>query len=888
MKTILLTSSLLIPLLAALGPLLRGRIKPQVQYALWLLVALRLLIPVNLGSSALSALAVLDRIEQPPVLERISQTPISIRSYDSTYREIAGEYRRRGADPDTLPAGDLANLEAQARALAEEVPLSELVVRWAKPLWLGGAAAMGAWFLAVNGLFRRRLRRSAVPVPTECPLPVYVSGGLTSPCLSGFFRPAVYVTPAALEDPTRLRHVLAHEETHYRHKDHWWAVLRCLCLCLYWFNPLVWWAASLSRRDCELACDAGAIRHLGEGERFAYGRTLVDMIAAGRTTLLQTATTMTGGKRRVHQRVTLIARRPRTAAAAAAALALVLALAVGCSFTAPPEEPARTLGEELLDLPEELAEDVRAASGAAVPGVLAAYWLNLEKEEAEWGGWLLTVYELDQGYFEEFFIDNMDGSGWICGAKTGGLYYAVQFPTDVNFPLEKEEQYHKAQSTLINWVWDTILAREGTEEFDCDAYLSQPYFRSGCNYMDVIYWPYKAVNGSTDVVWTLRLVQPVTQGEGGVWGVERIIYNDGQSQPIRPRVSDPLSSGKQEHLSADDYYKRLQGRADAGLADWAIDPVEMLRRFVSEVFFHADVPADSFSLGETVTAWGPEEAPGEAVPSQWEGLSSQAIDFGQLAERITEAASPVFTYVPAVGDTVRCTASLERGNGRNRVLYFPRTFQFQPESAPSAAPEGASLTLESADGTTALQMWEGSELLRVYDGGESRWYLAVCTDPEDDIFRQDLFGFWRLWFDEAEIETLTDGIAIPNRGQSQEEIAQAWVDAYEGAKTQVSSGSTYACTYVRNTAETEDLSWLAPEDMDDFFPANTKGYERFAFSYQTVFVPENEQCAHWLMAGNTGEYSGNDAPAGAMEYFCCGYMYLTEQGWRCDGVGTGW
>ena len=114
------------------------------------------------------------------------------------------------------------------------------------------------------------------------------------------------------------------------------------------------------------------------------------------------------------------------------------------------------------------------------------------------------------------------------------------------------------------------------------------------------------------------------------------------------------------------------------------------------------------------------------------------------------------------------------------------------------------------------------------------------------------------------------------------------MDAYEGAKTQVSSGSTYACTYVRSTAEVEDLSWLAPEDMDDFFPANTKGYERFAFSYQTVFVPENEQCAHWLMAGNTGEYSGNGAPAGAMEYSRCGYMYLTEQGWRCDGVGTGW
>jgi len=42
------------------------------------------------------------------------------------------------------------------------------------------------------------------------------------------------------------------------------------------------------------------------------------------------------------------------------------------------------------------------------------------------------------------------------------------------------------------------------------------------------------------------------------------------------------------------------------------------------------------------------------------------------------------------------------------------------------------------------------------------------------------------------------------------------------------------------------------------------------------------------MAGNTGEYEGGDAPEGALTYWHCGYMYLTETGWRCAGVGTGW
>lgn len=185
-------------------------------------------------------------------------------------------------------------------------------------------------------------------------------------------------------------------------------------------------------------------------------------------------------------------------------------------------------------------------------------------------------------------------------------------------------------------------------------------------------------------------------------------------------------------------------------------------------------------------------------------------------------------------------------------------------------------------------MWEGSDLLRVYDQGETSWYTALPTDPDASLFETDIFSFWRMWFDEAEEETLTDSIVIPDRGQSYDEIAQEWVDAYEGASLRVSPGSKYAWTYVKNTAWEEPLDWLEPEDLDSFYPAGTAGHERFAFAYETVFVPENDRALNWSMAGNTGDYEGDDAPAGAFSYGRCGYMYRTEEGWRCDGVGTGW
>ncbi len=221
--------------------------------------------------------------------------------------------------------------------------LAQLFGQYARPVWLGGAVLMALWFLLVNLRLRRRLAPAQlIAVEESRGLPVFVSDALPSPCLCGVLRPAVYVTPHAAADPDRLRHVLAHEAAHHRHRDHWWALVRCACLCLYWFDPLVWWAAALSRQDCELACDAGAIRRLGEEERLPYGRTLVDMIAAGRCSLLQTATTMTGGKRRVRERgaphspgspklliaVTRLASPP---------MARCLGAAVGCTFTGAPE-----------------------------------------------------------------------------------------------------------------------------------------------------------------------------------------------------------------------------------------------------------------------------------------------------------------------------------------------------------------------------------------------------------------------------------------------------------------------------------------------------------------------------------------------------------------------
>ena len=234
------------------------------------------------------------------------------------------------------------------------LPISELLTI----LWLAGVAGMAVWFLVTNLRFWRKLRRTRTPYAVEgCRYPVYlVAEGLPSPCLFGLLRPAIYLTSAAVASPERLGHVLAHETAHARHGDPLWSLLRCVCLAVYWFDPLVWAAAAVSKTDGELACDESAIRALGEDQRIPYGRTLLSLIPVrkGPGAPLLSATTMTAGKRQLKDRITRIAQGSQTRAAA---LFLALTLVAGVcavTFTGAKAEERRPLtGDELAYFNEE-------------------------------------------------------------------------------------------------------------------------------------------------------------------------------------------------------------------------------------------------------------------------------------------------------------------------------------------------------------------------------------------------------------------------------------------------------------------------------------------------------------------------------------------------------
>ena len=330
----IISSSILILGVILLRFFLKGKISLRLQYGLWALVMIRLLIPFSIGETVISIGNWLEQVEdtkEAQELMEFSETKLPSMSYTAAYDEVADIYAQKGIDIAGIPEYrfvETVEYEIMETMTRDGKTLAEML----QLLWLCGVVAVAFAFFVSNLYFANKLKKNRTVFRSN-KLPIYISDLVDTPCLYGLFHPAIYITTEVAKDDTSLRHVIEHEKTHYMHKDYIWSVLRVFCLALHWYNPLVWCAAVLSRNDAELACDEATILRLGEAERAAYGRTLIGLTCEKRPAMLLTATTMTSSGKSIKERITLIAKKPKMAAVTFALVLFVAVVAVGCTFT---------------------------------------------------------------------------------------------------------------------------------------------------------------------------------------------------------------------------------------------------------------------------------------------------------------------------------------------------------------------------------------------------------------------------------------------------------------------------------------------------------------------------------------------------------------------------
>lgn len=561
--------SVLTGLLLLSRPLIRSK---TVFYYLWLLVLIRLCLPVGV------TIPLPARAPEAPAQAVVQQQPAARPVQPEQVQRPDGQGET--AEPQTRPETQTDLPAASWRGV-----LTSPVLWFA--LWgVGAAFCLGRQVVGYRR-FARLVRESGTyPEPgalallstldpsgrvglTVCP---YVS----TPMLLGVIRPTI-VLPCEVEGD-RLGDILAHELTHARRQDllyKWFAVA---VTSFHWFNPLMVVVRRQLNRACELSCDETVVKRLDAAGRRHYGETLLAM-AAGQSTRSLLAVTLSEEKKHLKERLVGVMKYQKQGPAA---LALTLALAVALAGCAAiwGAQPAPSAGEEpdpaaLLDDPVlyDLSNGLTAALPADLDGQLLVdtpesgeiFFSVFERRSYEAGGgggtegmgWLFSIARYDQPAFELSLAE--DNSGRSFFARKDGWYYACLTPTDVRFYSESEPEEQAREE--IQWralllrlpegILPDFMARNGLEPFTSSDYANDDgSLWDGKHY----YIRYHTPDWSESI--TMLLSQPARQGTGGIWCVEGYFNNHiGGAITTIPRDTG---------MTISDYYAQLQSQADRG------------------------------------------------------------------------------------------------------------------------------------------------------------------------------------------------------------------------------------------------------------------------------------------------------------------------------------
>ena len=280
--------------------LLKGTLTPKWHFYIWIILALRLVIP-GLPESDFSLLNLIPSAQNITTVQ--SEAPSRI--------EPAIAVKSDFVEGDVAVTSPITGIE-QRRTFSIPGQSVNLILAG----WLIGALLMAAYLAWAYWVFNRRVKKipacrdaEILALLEDCKMETGVAShrislriGGNTPMLQGIIDPIILVPEGYGKD--ELRYVLIHELCHLKHKDIIANILCSAFLCIYWFNPVFWLCFYTIRRDLEFLCDSRVIEITGEKKE--YSRTLVKT-ALKKNRFLFATTSMQNGEKEVTKRIKQIA-----------------------------------------------------------------------------------------------------------------------------------------------------------------------------------------------------------------------------------------------------------------------------------------------------------------------------------------------------------------------------------------------------------------------------------------------------------------------------------------------------------------------------------------------------------------------------------------------------
>ncbi len=463
-----LKGTLLIIVLIIIKGILRDRLSANWHYTVWLLLILRLVLPVapeaelslyNLFNPVMVGIQQYD--ESNTAIPRLSAGVPAERPQENHQQPVVGANQ-----PET--AINLQNAPAFMDILAV--------------IWLLGAVIMALIILYFNIRFYKKIRFSipcrdaiSIRIIQDChkvasvkrSIPLVIHEGVRVPILYGIIRPRLVLSGQVLKQLSEqeMKYVFIHELIHYKRKDIFFNWLMAFLRCVYWFNPVIVYAFHRIREDCEVSCDESVLKRLSPSEYHQYGRTilnLADMFSEPHT--LACTSGLIQKKSSVKRRIGMITKYKKKTAIGTL-MAFVMTVLIGCSTLTNAQSDRNQKPEDptVTPVPTATVESVQPTEPPTKESAVAKETLAPVDETIE----EKVQYNLDKLKDQSYTGTYGDGYTWYTAAEELGAMGKPAIPGLME-KLESKDDYERSLA-----IYALLLAsqHDNVKIFTNGAYL---------------------------------------------------------------------------------------------------------------------------------------------------------------------------------------------------------------------------------------------------------------------------------------------------------------------------------------------------------------------------------------------------------------------------------
>ena len=133
-------------------------------------------------------------------------------------------------------------------------------------------------------------------------LTIYRCAEIDTPTTAGFFRTAIFLPSQGAYSDTQLEMILRHELAHCKRHDLWYKLLLLVVNAMHWFNPFVYLAVRQAEYDLETSCDETVLQARSAMFRTGYAEALLSIMQGSRKKQVLLSTSFYPGTKRVKQR----------------------------------------------------------------------------------------------------------------------------------------------------------------------------------------------------------------------------------------------------------------------------------------------------------------------------------------------------------------------------------------------------------------------------------------------------------------------------------------------------------------------------------------------------------------------------------------------------------